>query len=552
MITAETIEAAVRRRFPDAVLDCGAADGAAQLKIRPESLVPICQFLKEAPELRFDYPASITGIDWNDRIELLYHLTSLERGDKIVLRTDLDRGNPEISSVTAVWKGANWQEREIYDLLGVRFSGHPDLRRILLPEGWEGYPLRKDYVIPEDDRHWLPEDWSVLGDSSGEQGQVCYTDADGRIVCEEPGRLRTEEIQISMGPQHPSTHGVLRLELTLDGEVVVDCRPDVGYLHRGMEKLAEMRTYIQFIPITDRFDYLASMMNNAVYVGAIEKLAGMEVSERAQYIRIIMMELQRVASHLVFIGAIGLDLGATTPFLYAFREREDILDLFEMTCGARLTYNYFRPGGLSRDLPPDFVPKCRAYIKKQRARLPEYDDLLTNNEIFIIRMRGVGVLCAEDAIDYAVSGPNIRGSGVPYDVRRSDPYSIYDRFDFEVATRPEGDSLARYHVRLQEIRESLKIVEQALDGLPEGELKYRLPAVFKAPEGEVYHHIESARGDLGAYLVSDGSPKPYRLKWRSASFISLQALAQMVRGWKVADVVAILGSLDMVLGEVDR
>lgn len=548
----EIVESIVRQNVPDAVIESGSDNGAAVLKIKPESLVSVCNTLKENPKLKIDYPASITGIDRNDRIELVYHLTSIKSGEKVVLRLDVDRDNPEVGSVTPVWKGADWQEREIYDLLGVRFTGHPELKRILLPEGWEGYPLRKDYVIPEDDRHWLPDDWSALGEEpESKQEEACQTTPDGAVVCA-PGRLRTEEIQISMGPQHPSTHGVLRLELVLDGEIVIACKPDVGYLHRGMEKLAEMRTYIQFIPLTDRFDYLAAMMNNAVYVGAIEKLAGIEVPERAEYIRVIMMELQRIASHLVFFGTLGLDLGATTPFLYAFREREDIIDIFEKTCGARLTYNYFRPGGVSRDLPEGFVPQCRAFLKKLRAMLPEYDNLLTNNEIFILRMRDVGVISAEDAADYALSGPNIRGSGVAYDVRRSDPYSIYDRFDFDVVTEQEGDSLARYHVRIREIRESMKIVDQALDGLPDEPLKYKLPAVFKAPAGEVYHHIESARGDLGVYIVSDGTPKPYRLKWRAPSYISLQALSQMVKGWKIADVVAVLGSLDVVLGEVDR
>jgi NADH-quinone oxidoreductase subunit D len=294
------------------------------------------------------------------------------------------------------------------------------------------------------------------------------------------------------------------------------------------------------------------MMNNAVYVQAIEKLAGIEVPDRVEYIRIIMMELQRIASHLVFFGSMGLDLGATTPFLYAFREREDICNLFEMTCGARLTYNYFRPGAMSRDIPADFVRQCREYIKKQWAMLPEYDTLFTENQIFLMRMREVGKLPAEDAIDYGVSGPTLRGSGVNYDVRRADPYSIYDRFDFQVATQSDGDCLARYQVRMQEIRESLKIVEQALDRLPEGTLTYKIPPVFKVPEGEVYHHIESSRGDLGVYLASDGGPKPYRLRWRAPSFITLQALARMVKGWKVADVVATLGTLDVVLGEVDR
>lgn len=365
-------------------------------------------------------------------------------------------------------------------------------------------------------------------------------------------RIRTDHIEINMGPQHPSTHGVLRLAVTLDGEVVIKCDPDVGYLHRGIEKLAEMRGYVQFIPITDRLDYLSSMLQNAVYVGAIEKLGGIEVPERAEWIRLIMMELNRIASHLIFYGSMGLDLGATTPFLYGMREREDILDLFEMVCGARLTYNYFRPGGVSRDLPAGFCRKARAYIAKQRERLVEYDDLLTGNQIFIARMRGVGVISAEDAVSYSLSGPSLRGSGVAYDVRKADPYSMYDKVEWDIATRSEGDSYARYLCRIEEIRQSLRIIEQALDLIPEGELKCKTPLRLKLPEGEVYHHIESSRGDVGVYLVSDGGEKPYRLKWRAPSFINLGALNQMVEGWKVADVVATLGSLDVVLGEVDR
>jgi len=365
-------------------------------------------------------------------------------------------------------------------------------------------------------------------------------------------RIRTELVEVNMGPQHPSTHGVLRLEVALDGEVVVECKPDVGYLHRGIEKLAELRGWVQFIPITDRLDYLASMLQNAAYVGAIEKLGAIEVPERVEYIRVIVMELQRVASHLIFYGAMGLDLGATTPFLYGMREREDILDLFEMVCGARLTYNYFRPGGVSRDLPSGFYEKARAYIKKQRERLVEYDDLLTNNQIFIARTRGVGVISAEDAVNYSMSGPSLRGSGVAYDVRKADPYSIYDRLDWQVVTHTDCDTRARYLVRLGEIRQSLNMVEQSLDMIPEGEVKCKTPLRMKLPEGEVYHHIESARGDVGVYIVSDGGEKPYRLHWRAPSFINLAALSKMSVGWKVADLVAILGSLDIVLGEVDR
>lgn len=355
-----------------------------------------------------------------------------------------------------------------------------------------------------------------------------------------------------MGPQHPSTHGVLRVILTLDGETVVDARPDIGFLHRGIEKLAEKRSYVQFLTLTDRTDYLASMLNNMVYSMAVEKLMDVEVPERAQFIRVIMCELNRIASHLVFIGAFGLDLGASTPFLYAFREREDIVDLFESACGARLTYSYIRPGGVMRDLPADFDRKTREFMKKMPARLDEIDDLFSKNEIVYVRTRGVGVISGEDAVDYAMSGPSLRASGVPFDLRKDEPYSVYDRFDFNVVTQPMGDCLARYLVRVAEVRESLRIVEQALDMLPSGEYTAKMPKVLKPPAGEVFTRVESARGDLGVYLISDGSTNPYRLHWRPPSFINLSAVGQMVRGSKIADTVAVLGSLDIVLGEVDR
>ena len=364
--------------------------------------------------------------------------------------------------------------------------------------------------------------------------------------------IRTEEIQVNMGPQHPSTHGVLRMILKLDGETVVEAKPDIGYLHRGIEKLAEKRSYTQFIPLTDRTDYLSAMINNVVYAMAVEEIMGIEVPERAEFIRVIMMELNRIASHLVFVGAFGLDLGASTPFLYAFREREDIMDLFEMTCGARLTYSYVRPGGVSRDLPAGFDRKTREFLKKMPSRLDEIDDLFSKNEIVLIRTRGVGTISAEDAIDYALSGPSLRASGVKFDLRKNEPYSVYNRLEFNMVTLPSGDCLDRYLVRVGEIRESLKIVEQALDMLPEGEYTAKVPKVLKPPAGEVYTRVESSRGDLGVYLVSDGSANPYRLHWRPPSFINLAAVGQMVKGWKVADTVAILGSLDIVLGEVDR
>lgn len=365
-------------------------------------------------------------------------------------------------------------------------------------------------------------------------------------------RIRTEELEVSMGPQHPSTHGVLRVILKLDGEVITEATPVIGYLHRGMEKLAEKRTYFQYMPYTDRFDYLTSMLNGALYCMTVEKLAGMEVPRRAEYIRVIMMELNRISSHLVFVGTFGLDLGASTPFIYCFREREELLDLFDLAAGARMTFNYMRPGGVVKDLPPEFEPKCREFLKKMPDRLQEYDDLLSKNEIFLVRTRGVAKIAPQDAINWGLSGPTLRASGVDFDIRKFEPYSAYPEFEFESVVREEGDCLARYLCRTAEIRQSLHIIEQALDGLPEGPSSTRINMNLKAPAGEVYHHIESARGQMGCYLVSDGTTTPVRLKWRAPSFSNLAVLSEAIPGWKIADSVAIIGSTDVVLGEVDR
>ena len=365
-------------------------------------------------------------------------------------------------------------------------------------------------------------------------------------------QIKTQELEVNMGPQHPSTHGVLRVIIKLDGEVVREATPVIGYLHRGMEKTAEKRTYFQFMPLTDRFDYLASMMNSALYCQTLEKLCGMEVSRRAEYIRVIMMELNRISSHLVFVGTFGLDLGATTPFIYCFREREAILDLFEEAAGARMTFNYMRPGGVAQDLPAGFDRKCREFLKKLPALLREYDDLLSDNRIFRERTRGVGVLEAAEAVNWGASGPVLRASGVAYDVRKADPYSVYPEFEFDAVVRTEGDCLARYLCRTEEMRQSICIIEQALDGLPEGPVSAKINMNLKAPAGEAYHHIESARGDMGCYIVSDGSMKPVRLKWRAPSFANLSIISRLIPGWKVADAVAIIGSVDIVLGEVDR
>lgn len=365
--------------------------------------------------------------------------------------------------------------------------------------------------------------------------------------------LITQQFSLNMGPQHPSTHGVLRLELTLDGEVIVNCIPHIGYLHRNFEKICENRTYTQIIPYTDRLDYLGAMNNNFGYCLTVEKLMGITVPERTEYIRVIMAELNRIASHLLGIGTFIQDLGAFgTPLLYCFREREKIMDIFEMTCGSRLTYNYYRIGGVSADIPDGFIEKVKAFIKYFKPKLDDYQKLFTYNAIVLVRTKGIGILSKGKAVDYAISGPNLRGSGVKFDLRKDEPYSVYSRFQFDIPTGRNGDSWDRFKVRMEEMAQSLAIIEQAINNIPEGDFIAKVPKIIKPPAGEVYFRTESPRGELGFYLISDESIKPYRLKCRAPSFVNLSVIPELVKGLKVADVVAVLGSLDVVLGEIDR
>jgi NADH-quinone oxidoreductase subunit D len=369
--------------------------------------------------------------------------------------------------------------------------------------------------------------------------------------------LRTEELLINMGPQHPSTHGVLRLVVRTDGEMVSEAWPHIGYLHRCFEKIAESLNYSQVIPYTDRMDYLSAMNNAFAYCLAVEKLAGIEVPKRAAYLRIIMAELNRIASHLVAFGCYGLDLGAFTPFLYGFREREDILAILENVSGARLLYHYPRIGGVARDIPADAAQDIRKFIKTMEAAWPEYNDLLSNNAIFVKRTANVGVITREQAIAYGLTGPCLRGSGVNYDLRRAHPYSHYEDFKFDIPMGAGlkgtcGDCWDRYWVRMLEIIESLKIIEQALDGLPGGPVSAKIPRTLKVPAGEVYVPCENPRGELGFYIIASGKPQAMRVKVRAPSFCNLSITNTVCRNVLLADVVAIIGSIDIVLGEIDR
>jgi NADH-quinone oxidoreductase subunit D len=380
-----------------------------------------------------------------------------------------------------------------------------------------------------------------------------------------------------MGPQHPSTHGVLRLVVDLDGEIIVNVSPDIGYLHRGTEKLAENRTYHQFIPLTDRLDYLSPLSNNFAYCLSVEKFFDVKIPERADYLRVILTELSRIASHLVSIGTHALDIGAMTVFIYVFREREKILDMFECATGQRMTSSWIRIGGIRADFPEEFFTLAQEFVDTFETYVDQYETLLTNNRIWRMRTIGIGMLSAEDAQDFGTSGPMMRGSGIDFDLRRDDPYSCYDKFEFEVPTQPEGDTYARYKVRMKELREANKIVAQALKSLPDGPIMtddprlampahedvyermeslirrfYLISKGFKAPKGETYQGIEAPKGELGFYIVSEGEERPYRLKIRAPSYVNLGAAAHMAKGHMIADLVAVIGTIDIVLGDVDR
>ncbi|MCK4224757.1 MAG: NADH dehydrogenase (quinone) subunit D [candidate division Zixibacteria bacterium] len=390
-------------------------------------------------------------------------------------------------------------------------------------------------------------------------------------------RIDANTMILNMGPQHPSTHGVLRLILELDGETVVKATPDIGFLHTGIEKTMENKTYAQVIPLTDRMDYVASLSNNLAYLLSVEKLLDIQVPPKAQFVRVLLTELTRIASHLVWVGSHAHDIGAMSVLLYAFREREKLLDIFELCSGQRMMTSYFRIGGLAQDIPEGFEAKVREVLDTFPDRINDYENLLTKNRIWLNRTVGVGKISAEDAINCGVSGPILRACGVSWDIRKSNPYSGYDKFEFDIPTGKNGDVYDRYLVRIEEMRQSLRIVRQALDGIPEGDFIARVPGVvlppkedvlsniealifqfklvvegFSPPVGEVYHSIESPKGELGYYIVSDGSNKPYRVRVRPPCFVNLSALPRMIEGRLIADVVAVIGSIDIVLGEVDR
>ena len=551
------------------------------LVVAAEKLPELARYLRDHEG--YDYLSMVTSVDWPQYFEVVYYLFGVAQPkDALVLKVRLpDKVNPTVPSLISVWPGADLQEREVYDMMGIRFDGHPNLRRILLWDGFEGWPLRKDYKesyfeedlkpfktrhpdgqhqwaedrVPWKDNITYPIAWDpdLFTQPTVQYRRIMEVDKAGNG---DGADLKTERILLNLGPQHPSTHGVFRMVLALEGENVVGLEPEIGYLHRCHEKIGERNTYIMNMPFTDRLDYIASMSNNFGYALAVEKLMGLQVPERADYIRVIMAELTRVISHLIAVGFLFNDLGAYfTPALYGLRERELILDLFEAASGSRMMCNYMRFGGVMADLPEGWVARARDLVWNRLPKIMEdFENLLGGNEIFLGRARGVGVLTAAEAIAYSMAGPMLRASGVPYDLRRAAPYSVYDRFEFDVCTRPEGDVWARFRVRMDEIYQSIRILKQALDGIPEGPIMPpgKKQYQFKVPAGEAYGAVEGPKGELGFYVVSDGKANPYRYHVRAPTFINLTSLEKMSIGHKLADAVVILGAIDIVLGEVDR
>ena len=566
-------------QFPDAVhLD--ERKGHEGFQVSTEKLVEVATILRD--NMGYDYLSSVTGVDYieEDLMEVVYHFYKSTGGSALVFNVQVPRKNAVVPSLYHVFPGVDFQEREAWDLLGIKFEGHPDLRRILMWEGFDGHPLRKDWKEPFYDEDHKPfsnrwpngevfrsEDNNPFGKNvqypkdltkpekwNPEAEDLLYA---GLLDFQAEGKdLKTDYVIVNLGPQHPSTHGVFRMAVVLDGETIVSIKPVMGYLHRNHEKIGERNTYLHNMPFTDRLDYICSMTNNFGYALAVEKLLGKKtlVPERAEYIRVIMSEMTRISNHVWAIGFLLNDLGAFfTPALYAMEERELILDIFEATAGSRMMCNYFRFGGVARDIPEDAFQKLKDLVYERLPRkVDELDIYLTENEIVGERCEGVGILSPEDAIAFSETGPVLRASGVPYDIRRADPYGIYDRFDFDVAVRYHGDCYDRYIIRIDEIRQSLRILQQAVRDIPDGPVLTKNPYNVRVPAGESYVRIEAPKGELGYYIVSDGTANPYRYHIRSPSFINLTALEKMCEGHKVADIVAILGSIDITLGDVDR
>jgi len=533
--------------------------GDLAITVARTAWVEAARLLRDHPELDYKMFLDLCGVDYLDkddhpeRFSVVLHLYSVSRKHHVRLKTAVPEEDPKVETLTGVFRGANWFEREAWDLYGIVFEGHPNLCRILTHESFVGHPMRKDY--PTARRHVLKTPKERLLDvPEGSEGLL-----------------------INIGPSHPTMHGAFRVQALLDGETIKVAEAEIGYMHRNFEKMAEERTYWQIIPYTDRLNYCSSFMNGHGWALAVEKLLGVPAPPRAEAIRVILSEFSRIMDHLVAVSTNVVDLGAITPYFVMFRAREDIYELLEACCGARLTVSYVRIGGLAQDVPEDFEGRCRKALASVREVWETGNDLLTRNVIFVRRMKGIGVMPKDEALSWGWVGPCLRGSGVAYDVRKDHPYSGYERYDFDVPVGTVGDNYDRYLVRMEEMRQSMRIIEQALATLPKGpvmtddkrvalppksEVYSNIEALmnhFKliyegilAPPGEVYGYTEGANGELGFYVVSDGQKHPWRVKVRPPCYNIYQAYPHMIRGGMLADAISIIGGLNVIAGELDR
>ena len=549
--------------------------------VTKENLLPVLRHLKHQVPRPYRMLYDLTAIDERVRrhragqppsdFTVIYHLLSFDRNSDVRLKVPLDGEFPSLPTAVGVWPSANWYEREVWDMFGIRFEGHPHLQRILMPPTWEGHPLRKEHPARATDM----EPFSLpLEKELREEAALQFRPEEWGLP---PAADDTECMFLNLGPQHPGTHGLLRLVAQLDGEEIVNLAIDIGYHHRGAEKMGERQSWHTFIPYTDRIDYLGGVTNNLAYVLSVEKLAGIEVPSRAQVIRVMLTELFRLASHLVWYGTFAQDVGAMSPVFYMFSDRERVFELVEAICGARMHPGWFRIGGVSQDLPHGWEDKLRAFLRYMPARLAEYDGLVMRNPIFRARTQGVGAYSVEEAIDWGVTGPGLRACGFNWDFRKRRPYSGYDQFEFDIPTATRGDCFDRAVVRVEEMRQSLRILGQCLEHMPAGPyksahalatppLKERTMHDIETlithflnvswgpviPPGEACVGIEATKGNNGYYVVSDGGPLPYRVRIRTPSFAHMQMVPLISRGRLLPDLMAILGSVDFVLADIDR
>lgn len=573
----------IKIRFPEALLyEQPTRDEFPTFWISKDYIVPVLGFLKNEAGLQFKFLYDLTAIDEQartnrqgqpeSRFTIVYHLLSFSGNRFLRLKVGLTEEQPSIPTITTVWSSANWYEREVYDMFGVNFEGHPHLSRILMPRYWEGHPLQKQhparatemgqFKLPEaqmleqqDILQFKPEEWGLSAHSKENE----------------------DFMFLNLGPQHPGTHGILRLILQMDGESIVNIVPDIGFHHRGAEKMGERQSWHTYIPYTDRVEYLSGVLNNLPYVMAVEKMGGIDIPDRAKVIRIMLGELFRISSHLVWYGTFAQDLGMMTPVFLTFYDREKLFGIIEAICGDRMHPNWFRIGGVAQDLPEGWEELVRDFVKYLPPRLKEYDKMVMKNRIFKARTVGIGVYNTEEAIDWGVTGPGLRATGLEWDFRKKQPYSGYDQFEFEVPVAANGDCYDRAWIHVEEMRQSIRIIEQCLNNMPAGDYKSHHPLTTPAdkkrtmydietlinhfvnvtwgpviPANEGFCCVESSKGNNGYYLVSDGSTTSYRTRIRTPSFPHVQFVPHYSKGYTIADLMAILGSVDFVLSDIDR